>query len=155
MTLPILLVIAGLLLIYFEFFLPGGIMGIFGAMLMIAGVILLATTGVSPFTLFIFVALSALLLFFTIKFALIRVKKTGSKGTMFLNDDQTGYYASKYNKELVEKEGIASSDLKPSGYIKIEDNIYQAVSKTGYIEKGSPIKVIGGRGAYLICKQIK
>lgn len=155
MTLSVALMIAGLLLIYFEFFLPGGIMGIFGAVLMIGSVLFLASTGISSLFLFLFVLVSSALLFFTIRFALSRVRKSGKKGTMFLDDDQQGYYASKYNKELVGKEGVVSSDLRPSGYIKIEDNIYQSVAKTGYIKKGEQVKVIGGRGAYLICKRIK
>ena len=59
------------------------------------------------------------------------------------------------DKDLVGKEGVVSSDLKPSGHILVEDNYYQAVSKTGYIEKGRNIKVIGGQGARLICKEVK
>lgn len=155
MILCTLLALSGFLLIYLEFFLPGGVMGVFGSLLLIASVVFFSYQGYGPFWLFVYLLTLAALLFFCIKYALIKVRKTGSKGTMFLDSDQAGFYASEYDKSLVGKEGVVSSDLKPSGHIKIEDKHYQAVSQTGYIEKGSLIKVIGGRGAYLICKRQK
>ncbi|MCK4662156.1 MAG: nodulation protein NfeD [Bacteroidales bacterium] len=43
---------------------------------------------------------------------------------------------------LVGKKGIASTILRPSGKIEIDDEIYDAKSEIGYIEKGEKIKVV-------------
>ena len=154
MITSILLALAGLLMIYFEFFLPGGLMGAIGSILLIASIFVLVSQNVGPAFLFLYVVALIILLFLGIKFALKSIKKTGKKGTIFLETDQEGFMASRYQKELVGKKGIVSSDLKPSGYVVIEDKYYQAVSKVGYIEKGKKIEIIGGQGSRLICKQI-
>lgn len=45
-------------------------------------------------------------------------------------------------KLMVGKEGVTVTVLRPSGKISIDNNIYDAISETGFIEKGTPIKVI-------------
>jgi len=155
MILVFSLALAGFLLIYFEFFLPGGVMGIVGGLALLASVLLFSYEGYGPSFLFIYIACLAAALGFCISFALKRVKKTGKKGTIFLESDQEGFLASRYKKEMIGKTGEVTSDLKPSGHIIIDDEYYQALSKTGYIEKGTKIEVVGGQGAHLICKQIK
>lgn len=155
MILAFVLAFAGLLLIYFEFFLPGGVMGVLGTLLLVASIVLLSYENMGPVFLFLYIVVLAVFLIFCIKFALKKVKKTGKKGTIFLESDQKGFFASKYSKELIGKQGVVSSDLKPSGHIIVDDQYYQALSKGRYIEKGTKIEVVGGQGAHLICKRIK
>lgn len=154
MIVSISLACIGLLLVYLEFFLPGGIMGVGGGVLLIASIVVLLLNDPGSFALIVFIAALITALLFTIKFALSRVRSSGKKGTMYLDSDQTGYTASFYDKELIGKIGIAESDLKPSGHVKLDDTSYQAVSKGGYINKGIHVQVIGGEGARLIVKQI-
>ncbi len=45
-------------------------------------------------------------------------------------------------KQLVGKTGTAETVLRPSGKVLIEDEIYDAVSEYGYIEKDSKIRVL-------------
>ena len=45
-------------------------------------------------------------------------------------------------RELVGKSGVANSVLRPSGKVAIDDEIYDAVSEYGFIEKGEKVKVI-------------
>ena len=45
-------------------------------------------------------------------------------------------------KELIGKTGMAYTVLRPSGKVEIEDEIYDAVSDIGFIEKGASVKVI-------------
>ncbi len=45
-------------------------------------------------------------------------------------------------KNLVGKTGKAFTDLRPSGKIEVENDIYDATALTGYIEKGETIKVV-------------
>lgn len=154
MILAFLLALGGLLMIYFEFFLPGGIMGAIGTILMILSVFILVYENIGPVFLFFYVGVLIISLIFCVRFALKRVKKTGASGTIYLDSDQAGFFASKYNKDLIGKTGIVSADLRPSGYIQVDGQYYQAVSKTGYLQKGTKIEVVGGQGARLICKHI-
>ena len=45
-------------------------------------------------------------------------------------------------QELVGEEALAHTSLRPSGKIMIDDEQYDAVAETGYIEKGTKVKVV-------------
>jgi len=74
--------------------------------------------------------------------------KIGRKG-LFRNialvktlDNQSGYIGVPLeNAETLGKEGIAYTVLRLSGKVRIDNEIYDAVSEDGFIEKGTPIKV--------------
>lgn len=75
--------------------------------------------------------------------------KIGSKGIFSklalqtVLSEKEGYTAAdKQHKQLLDKEGIATTDLRPSGKVKIANNVYDAISLNGvFIEKGDTIKV--------------
>ncbi len=52
-------------------------------------------------------------------------------------------------KELIGKIGTAFTDLRPSGKVEIEEEIYDAKSEIGFIEKDQKIKVIDYRSGQL------
>nr|WP_321410979.1 NfeD family protein [uncultured Carboxylicivirga sp.] len=58
-------------------------------------------------------------------------------------------------KELVGESGIANTTLRPSGKVEINDEVYDAVAETGYIEKGTAIKVSRFSHGQLYVVQIK
>lgn len=149
---PAILLIAGLLLIYFEFFLPGGIVGTAGAILFIGALVLFSLDSDSILFTLLFCASGFILLFLTVRFALNRVKTGNPEDSVYLASDQEGYMASAFEADLIGKTGIVVSDLKPSGYVKIEGKKYQVLSKIGYLEKGTTVEVIGGEGAHLVVK---
>lgn len=155
MILAIVLALAGLILIHLEFFLPGSIMGISGGLALVASVVVFLFAEPHPVALVIFIVAVLILLFIDIKLALHFVRRTKKKGTVFLDSDQEGYQASAFHKHLVGKKGVALSDLKPSGHIRVEGKYLQATSKVGYIHKGASIEVVSGEGAHLIVKEIK
>ena len=45
-------------------------------------------------------------------------------------------------KTLIGKKGIAATILRPAGKVEIENEIYDARSEIGYIDRGDPIIVI-------------
>ena len=55
---------------------------------------------------------------------------------------EDGYSISKGYEKLIKKKGKASTDLRPSGKVEIDNNIYQAITTGDYIEKNSEIIVI-------------
>jgi membrane-bound serine protease (ClpP class) len=129
-------------------------MAIGGAILLLASLFFfhMAKPGIPLFVAYLIGLMGSV--FLVVKFALWRVKATGKKGTIYLDSDQEGFQASLYPKELIGKIGHAATDLKPSGHIWVEDRTFQALSKTGYIDKGTPIEILGGHGSHLIVKPI-
>jgi membrane-bound ClpP family serine protease len=149
----LLSIVVSILLIFTEFFVPGGILGSLGILLFIAGVVL---TFLDASSLPIALLVNAVYLFILIgmiSLALKRIQK--GKGNICSHGDQEGFVASEVDKSLIEVHGEASSDLKPSGYILIQGRRLQAVSAMGYITKGTPIKVINTEGARYIVKKIE
>ncbi|WP_134090893.1 nodulation protein NfeD [Olivibacter sp. XZL3] len=63
---------------------------------------------------------------------------------LVLTDEQQsgrGYVSSVKNVDLINKEGLTKTDLRPSGKIEIEGKWYDAVALDGFIEKGSVVYV--------------
>lgn len=155
MILVVTCALLGLILIYFEFFLPGAIMGISGGMLLIASIfVLIFLLKPSPLILIAYISLIIFSVFLAVKVALTTVKRKSEKNIFYLDKNQQGFIASMHQKELYGKVGVAASDLKPAGHIKIGEEYYQAVSKSGYIKKDEKVLVESGEGARLIVKKI-
>lgn len=66
-----------------------------------------------------------------------------------------GYIATFYKEDLVGKDGIAVTILRPSGRIEIEDEIYDAYTRGEYIEKGTKVKVVSQEGTSLKVRSVK
>ncbi|MDJ0651426.1 MAG: NfeD family protein [Simkaniaceae bacterium] len=139
-----------LLLIYLEFFIPGAILGILGGVGFCLSILLFIWESAIPWQISTFVITSLLSLALTIKMALWKLKQ---KPALFAREEQSGYLASEFAKELIGKSGEALTDLKPSGHIKVEGTRHQAVSESLYIKKGESVKVIAGEGARLIVRK--
>ena len=146
------MLIIGLLLIYSEFFLPGGIMGSSGALLVVSSIIFFSIESKELIEVLGFSLLSIVLTALTV-FAALQTLKRGKKEDSIYNDaSQEGYQSSSFDEKLIGKKGLAKTDLKPSGHVVVDGKSQQALSKSGYIEKDSTIEVISGQGAYLIVK---
>ncbi len=76
------------------------------------------------------------------------------RSRLVLEKDQEGYVASSFEAQMIGKTGTVMTELKPAGHILVEGQPYQALSEAGFLSKGDPIEVIGGRGAYLIVRKL-
>ena len=141
----------GLVLIYLEFFVPGGILGALGGIAFIISIVLFVWESGEMWSSILFIAALIVLLILTIRLALWKIKQ---RPEMFAQDEQSGYVASSFDTTLVGKEGEALTNLRPSGHVMVEGNRHQAVSESSYIKKGESIKIIGGEGARLICRKV-
>lgn len=152
---PFLLLLLGLLFIFLEFYLPGTVMAILGTIMVVISVILFIQESNSPAAILIFMigALSSIALL--IKYTIWRIPKSKPEFSIYLKSDQEGFQASKYDASAIGKKGIVLADLKPGGYILVDDKKLQAISISGYIAKGEEVVVIGGQEESLIVKQIK
>lgn len=153
MIIALLILVAGLLLVFAEFFLPGAILGTLGALCIAASIVLFAMEAAAAWAVFLYIIGVIVMVVLLIKFALWKIRTGKSGKSIYLNSDQEGYTASEYPESFLGKKGQALSDLKPSGFVAIEGHRWQATSTGGYIVKGADVEVVGGEGAHLIVKQ--
>lgn len=150
----VLLLFIGVFLIFLEFYTPGGILAVAGGFFWIIAVIGYTSKADSAFDAVAFSFVAILLLIFVVWFALQRIKKSAKDNTFYLQQDQEGFQASEFNESLIGKMGQTVSDLGPSGFVVVEGKRYQAIARSGYIDKGNAITVIGGQGAHLLVKLV-
>ena len=136
--LGIVLLIAGFVLVGVEMVLPGfGAPGISGIICLIGGILLTAKTVEEGLTITVIVV-AVLAVMLTI--ALTVLKRV--KPPIILEDElkgARGYLNSSDLEYLVGKEGIAVTDLKPSGKCKIEGIEFDVRTENRYIEKGTKV----------------
>lgn len=151
----IILFIVGLVLIALEIFvIPGfGIAGVSGILMVIAGLTLslidnvdfdfreVEVGGVGKALLTVVFGMMAgfgLILYLS--------SRIGTKG-MFRRvaleatlDNKSGYIGVPYEiHEVVGQNGVATTDLRPSGKVKVNNKVYDAVSLEGFIEQGTAV----------------
>lgn len=148
--LSFILLVLGLILILIEFFVPGAIIGILGGILVLASIVNFATTTSSVLAIIFFFIGAVISVYLIIRFAIWRIVKAKPNHSIFLSQDQEGYFASSFDASAIGKEGIVVSDLKPGGYILVDGKQHQALSTSGYISKGSRVQVISGQEESLL-----
>ncbi len=139
----------GLLLVFLEFYLPGAVMGTAGAVLIIASIVTYATSGASAVEILVFVLVAIFGLAAVVKGALWSIKRTGKNKSIFLNSDQEGFRASRYEEELIGRSGKCHTLLHPGGYVIVDKKKYAAISASGFLDKGDKVEVIGVEGETL------
>lgn len=60
-----------------------------------------------------------------------------------------GYIATFYKEDMVGKDGMAVTILRPSGRVEIDDEIYDAYTRGEYVERGTKVVVVSQQGASL------
>jgi len=151
-----LILIAALICIYLEFFLPGGILALIGSFLYLISIVFaFFDVEVDSIYKVIFAIASAFSVMLLIYIALKQIKNRKSSNDFFLQTDQEGFKASSYRQDLIGKEGISLCDLKPSGYILIDEQKFSAIADTGYIDANRQIVVIAGSGGNLLVKHLE
>lgn len=154
MQLFIAFIVAGLFLIGAEIFVPGGMLGTIGGLALIGAVI----TGFMAFGPVGGMFASAAILILVVVTIILWLKifpntKLGKKITV-TNDLSTAKSSMDGIENLLDKEGEASSDLRPSGYAIIDGKRVDVVTEGGMISKGQTIKVVKIDGNRVIVKQI-
>ncbi len=139
-ALGILLLIAGFILVGIEMCVPGfGAPGISGIVCLVGGILLTAKTVEEGLTITMIVVVILAIMLTLVLLFLKRVKppfileeelKTTPE---FLNDSDLDY--------LVGKEGVASTDLKPSGKCNVEGVEFDVRAENRYIKKGAKVKI--------------
>jgi len=69
-------------------------------------------------------------------------------------EEKSGYTSKKEVSALIGKDGIAITDLRPSGAIKIDGKRIDAVTHGEYIEKGENVTVVEEEGSKVLVEKI-
>ena len=151
--LPVLFQLIGILVIIAEIILPsGGILsilatGLFGYSLYLVFAHISTSAGMA--LVIADIILIPILVYFGIKFlakspVTLRTKLSKKDGVTSQSPDYNDYLGS---------QGVAVSDLRPSGVATIEDQRLDVVTQGEYIEKQTQIIVIAVRGNQIVVKQ--
>jgi len=154
----ILVFLGGIILIALEIFvIPGfGVAGISGIILTIAGLTLsmVENDGFNfsesslnaAFKSLMVVSISMFASFFFSVYFGKRILTTG-RGSQFVlsttQEKSEGYVGVDGTRsQLIGKTGVTTTMLRPAGKVMVDNEIYDAKSEVGYIEKDQPVKVI-------------
>ena len=158
----------GIILIMIEVFvIPGfGIFGITGLFTSIGSLILIMLNNdMFDFTFVLSKdlessSLSVLISVFSflliILFGGIKITDTKAFKNIALGETQEiskGYISNKYSDDIIGKKGKSFTVLRPSGKVIINDNIYDASTEGGFIEKNQKIIVSSTEGSSLKVKK--
>jgi len=150
--LPFILLAVGLLMIFLEFYLPGGVMGTIGAFVVLGSIILFAILYDDLLLISLYTVTTMAVLILLFRFALWRIRNAPPGRSVYSGGDQAGYTASTWDKSTVGKVGVVDTDLRPGGHVIIDGKRHGAISQSGYLSKGSKVIVTGGEGESLTVK---
>jgi membrane-bound ClpP family serine protease len=144
MTLIVIPFVAGLILLAFEVFVPGGVLGIMGIGALLGGVALtFLERGPAAGTMAFGLALVLVLALVAVELLILPRTTVGQR--LFLKARITGTSAAQNTDEapsLVGKAAVAATTLAPSGYVMIDGVRREAFSRAGFVEAGTPLKVV-------------
>ena len=148
------LVVAGLLLILAEVFIPGGFAGVLGGLFLAAGVV----AGFFHGTMFGFWLLLAsivggiLAFWFWLKF----FPRLPIGKRVILQGDAKGWEGyDESGKAFLGKEGVAKSPLHPAGIASIHGKRVDVITRGELIETGEKVKVIKVQGNRVVVSRVK
>jgi membrane-bound ClpP family serine protease len=151
----IMLFAVGIMLIFLEFFLPGAISGTLGLAALIASLFL---AGENPLnmgiSIFIAISISIAVLFFMIK---VLRKKLILFNRMVLFDTakkEDGYVSNVNRTDLLGKEGIALTVLRPSGTAVFNNERIDVVTEGDFIDQNAKITVVKVEGVRIVVRKI-
>ncbi|MCC3356673.1 NfeD family protein [Bacillus sp. REN16] len=151
----IILFVVGIVFVLLEFVLPGGIIGLIGLGAILTS-FFLAGSSMMVIGISLLVALVA-----TIVVSIILVKVFGKRLHAFKKiilfdstNTESGYVSNKNRKDLIGKQGIALTTLRPSGTVIINDERIDVVTQGNYIEKNTKVEVIKTEGSRIVVREV-
>lgn len=152
-----LLVIFGIILITFELFLPGGVLGVIGFLSLLAASLFIFIDYGFFWGVISLVGIATLAIAFLLTWLyLIRYSKLGEiftlKATIKTSSKNFSDNIDFFN--LVGKIGTTTTDLKSSGKALIDDKSYDVVSIFGFIKFNEKIEVVSVEGSNIKVKKV-
>lgn len=148
------LIIAGLVLLALEVYVPGFILGSIGVMLLAAaGWLCYRSYGASTTMLvgILEVALALGIVFAALKW----FPETAAGRRMILAKTQTGVRAqTERPQDWIGREGVAHTMLRPTGVAMVDGKRLDVVAESGMIERGSAIRIVAVQDNRLLVRKI-
>jgi membrane-bound serine protease (ClpP class) len=148
------LVVGGLLLMGIELFIPGGIVGTVGGLCLIGAVAI----GFREFGQEIgwLIALGILILLGIATYLWLKVFPRTRMGKRMTVDTHEGDFKAMpdHLDQLVGQEGLATTDLRPVGFVSIGGKRVDVVSDGGIIPRGTNVKVVKVEGFKVIVRAV-
>lgn len=151
----IILFVAGIVLVFLEFFIVGGIAGILGIAAII-GSVFLAGGNVYHIALSVLIAVAV-----SIIATILLVKVFGRKMKFFkkivLRDStstEEGYVSNKTRNDLVGKTGVTMTALRPSGTVLIGDERIDVVSEGNFVGKDVKVSIVKAEGSRIVVREL-
>nr|WP_232824264.1 MULTISPECIES: nodulation protein NfeD [Paraliobacillus] len=151
----IILLIVGMVLIFAEIFVPGGIIGFLGVGAVV-GSLYMSTDNVVHMSMSIMIAFVVAIITAIVLIKTIGLEK-GFLRKIILNDATTtekGYVSSVNKLELIGMEGTTVTPLRPAGTALIGNERIDVVSEGGYIESQQKVKVVTSEGSRIVVRQV-
>lgn len=140
----------GCILIFLEMIIPGfGLPGISGIIFVTLGIILSAE---NIYIGLISISIS-LIIGFIISFLFLKKGFTNKFFQKIILNNKINSYSHKNNTKLKGLTGIAFTDLRPSGIVKIHNEKINVITEGDYIKKGSNVKIIKVEGFKIIVRK--
>jgi membrane-bound serine protease (ClpP class) len=158
MWLAIGLAVAGVLAIILEAFVPAaGIIGIAGIGSIVAGIVIAyQRLGNLVGSIYLAVVLVLVPVFIVLYF---RFFPRSPVGRWLISQDRqepekgySSFTAEKY-ADLIGKEGVSLTILRPAGMVRIDGQKYSAVTGGEFIEKDKPVRVVKVEGSRVVVRQ--
>lgn len=141
----------GMACIIAELFVPGGVLGVVGFVCLVTAVLVGYDTFERPVANALLVLLaSGSLLGFVLW---VRYFPTSRAAKPFVVSETSGRIPVGYRAHLG-REGVAVSDLRPSGRALFKDDHLDVVAEGAFIPKGTPVKVIQADGNRLVVRAL-
>jgi membrane-bound serine protease (ClpP class) len=147
----ILFFAAGMVLIFSEFFLPGGILGIIGGLLILTSTAL-GYQAAPDYFLFILVGelLGAALCIGLGFWVLTQTKASSLLALDHTLTQESGYVSAESDLKLLGQEGVAMTALRPAGSARIGEERIDVVSDGTFLEEGTRIVVVEVKGSRVV-----
>jgi membrane-bound serine protease (ClpP class) len=147
----IVLFVAGLALLAVELFvLPGfGVAGVLGALAVVASIVLAVVglpTGVGALQAGAVILTALVMAGVAVWQILERLPRDGRGQLRTSTRREDGYVASRARVELVGREGVAATNLHPSGTALIGEERVDVVSEGAFVPAGTPVRVVRADG---------
>lgn len=145
----------GVLMILAEFLLPGGVLGVLGALAIVASTVMAiyAFPGEVPLV----IAAEAAGLVTLVIIGLIVISRTGVAGGLTLRTSQhveDGYVNLPSEAHLVGQEGIVFTALRPSGTVLVHGERLDAVSDGVFIDKDERVRIVEVHGNRIVVEPL-
>ncbi len=151
----IALFVLGIVLLILEIFVPGGILGLFGIIALISG-IMVSVDSLALGLFLVGLLLLSLLGLFALSFRLPQTRFIWERFSMkTCQTQEDGYVSPKRSYEtFLNKQGIALCQLRPSGTAEFNGERLDVVTEGAFVTSGSRIKVIAVEGTRITVRLI-